>query len=386
LPGFPTEDATMSLHTDIPTRAQIGQLFASRNASSVSAYLPTDPASAGQAERIELKNLATEAEQQLTARGAPKSDVAEIAAELTDLVEDDAFWRYQARSLAVFVTPHTVRTFRLPNRLVSLVEVSDRFHLKPLLRSVTFPQVAFVLALTENSVRLLEFGPDLGPWEVAVPGLPASAAAAVGQSSIKGRAPRRKIQGSEGQKIRLGQYSRQIDQALRPLLNGLDVPLILAAAEPIDAIFRSLNTYPHLAPTSIPGSPETVPDADLVASARPVLDDLYANELRALQDLYDRRSAEGRTAQDIAEVARFATYGAVDTVFADIDELIPGSVDEKDGAVTFSPVNDAVAYGVVDEIVRRVWLSDGRVLAVRRDDVPGKGSVAAILRYTLQPG
>jgi hypothetical protein len=373
----------MSLHTDIPTRAQIDRLFTSRNPSSVSAYLPADPASAGQAERIELKNLATEAERQLADLGASRSDVAEIAAVFADLLEDDAFWRYQARSLAVFVTPGALRTFRLPNRLVSLVEVSDRFHLKPLLRSVTFPQAAFVLALAENSVRLLEVVADLEPWEVSVPDLPASAAAAVGLSSIKGRAPRRKIQGSEGQKIRLGQYSRQIDQALRPLLSGLDVPLILAATEPIDGIFRSVNTYPHLAPTTIQGSPETVPDADLVASARAVLDELYADELRALHDLYDRRSAEGRASQDIAEVARFATYGAVDTVFADIDEVVPGSIDEKDGAVTFSPANDAAAYGVVDEIARRVWLSGGRVLAVRRDDVPGKGSVAAILRYTL---
>jgi hypothetical protein len=37
----------------------------------------------------------------------------------------------------------------------------------------------------------------------------------------------------------------------------------------------------------------------------------------------------------------------------------------------------------VDEIARRVLLSAGRVLAVRRDDVPGGGAVAAILRYAV---
>ena len=61
--------------------------------------------------------------------------------------------------------------------------------------------------------------------------------------------------------------------------------------------------------------------------------------------------------------------------------MVPGSIDESDGAVTFSQANDAAAYGVIDEITRRVWLSGGRVLAVRRDDVPGESSVAAILRY-----
>ncbi len=45
--------------------------------------------------------------------------------------------------------------------------------------------------------------------------------------------------------------------------------------------------------------------------------------------------------------------------------------------------DDAVAYGVTDEVARRVWLTGGRVLAVRRQDIPGDGPEAAILRYAL---
>lgn len=372
----------MSLHTDVPTRAQIDLLLTSRNPSSVSVYLPTEPASTGDPERIEFKNLAAEAVRQLEDQKAAKSDVAEIVATFEDVEDDDEFWRYQARSLALFVTPTALLTFRLPNTLVSMVEVSDRFHLKPLMRSVTFPQVGFVLALAENSVRVIEVASDIQPAEVAVPDLPASAADAVGKSSIKGRAPRRRIQGSEGQKVRLGQYSRQVDRALRPLLSGLDEPLVLAATEPLDSIFRSVNTYPYLAPVSISGNPETTPDAELVSRARSVLDQLNADQLQAVRDLYEKRQSELRTATDIADVARAATFGAVDTVFVDIDEVVPGMVDERTGAVTFGPEDSALTYGVVDEISRRVWLNGGKVLAVRRDDIPGQNSVAAILRYS----
>jgi hypothetical protein len=49
--------------------------------------------------------------------------------------------------------------------------------------------------------------------------------------------------------------------------------------------------------------------------------------------------------------------------------------------ITVDTTNDAINYGVVDEIARRVWMDGGKVLAVRRDDIPGNGSVAAILRY-----
>jgi release factor family 11 len=373
----------VNLHVDIPTRAQLEALLTSRNPSSVSLYVATDPTSQADAERIELKNLLTGAVRQLESAAAAKSDVAEIDAAVTEVIEDDTFWRYQARSLALFVTPATLTTFRLPNRLVSLVEVSDRFHLKPLLRAVTFPQAAFVLALAQNSVRLLEVMPDLPPSAVGVPDLPTDAADAVGVSSIKDRAPRGRIQGSEGQKVRLRQYARAVDQSLRPLLNGLDIPLILAATEPLDGIFRSVNSYPHLAPNSLAGNPEATSDADLVAGARTVLDELHVNELEAIHELFGRRASEGRAVTDIAEAARAATYGAVDTMLVDIDEVVPGSVDEVTGAVSFGAADDAVDYGVVDELARRVLLNGGRVLAVRRDDVPGKGSLAAILRYRL---
>lgn len=59
----------MNLHTDIPTRVQVDQLLDNRRPASVSIYLSTDPVSNGQAERIELGNLASEAQRQLVEAG-----------------------------------------------------------------------------------------------------------------------------------------------------------------------------------------------------------------------------------------------------------------------------------------------------------------------------
>jgi len=41
-----------------------------------------------------------------------------------------------------------------------------------------------------------------------------------------------------------------------------------------------------------------------------------------------------------------------------------------DRRADLNAADDAATSGVVDEIARRVWLSGGRVLATRRDDVP----------------
>jgi hypothetical protein len=371
----------MILPTDIPTRADLERLLAARDPASVSIYLPTDPSSRGESARIELKNLASDASAQLAQAGAARADVTAIDDEAADLIDDDEFWRYTARSLALFLTPTTSTTFRLPNNLTAVVEVSDRFHLKPLLRAVTFPHTAFVLALSQNRPRLIEFAPELDPEQIKVPDMPKDVASAVGKASIKDRSMSGRIQGTEGQKTRMRQYARQIDQALRPLLTGLDLPLILAATEPLDSIYRSVNSYPHLVATSVPGNPDASSDGELTASARGVLDDLYASELSTIHETYALRSSQRRASADIADVARAATHGLVDTVLVDIDAAVPGHLDEETGAVTFDEGDDAVNYGVIDEIARRVWLNGGNVLAVRRDDIPADSSVAAILRY-----
>ena len=127
----------MNLHTDVPTHAQVSRLLEERTAS-VSLYLPCNPVSNGDAERIALGNLAAEALRQLEAAGTERVDLLGVEEQLADLADDTAFWRLQARSLAVF-RPEA-GDVRLPNTLVELVEVSDRFHAKPLLRAVTFPR------------------------------------------------------------------------------------------------------------------------------------------------------------------------------------------------------------------------------------------------------
>ncbi|GAA4611343.1 hypothetical protein [Saccharopolyspora hordei] len=370
------------LHTDIPTRSQVDALMTARDPHSVSLYLPTDPASSGEAERVALKNLTGEALEQLRGAGADKDAVTEIGDELADLAEDELFFRYQARSLAVFATPTSITTFRLPNHLREAVQVSDRFHLVPLLRSTTLPGTALVLALAQKSVRLLEVLPELDPVAIEVTGMPTNIEDAVGREFPSDRSAVRRLQADEGKKVRIRQFARQVDRALRPVLRG-DVPLVLAATEPLQSIFRSVSGAPELAPVGLTGNPEESTDRELASAARGVLDDLNNDRLRELHELFDQRTSQGRAVTDVSDVARYATMGAVETVFVDIDSSTPGTIDDA-GEVSFAEAG-ASTYALEDEIARRVWLMGGTVMAVRHDDIPGGGDMAALLRYAPAP-
>jgi hypothetical protein len=360
------------MHTDIPNRADLEQLLSVRDAACVSIYLPTAPEERGERDRLVFKGLGDQALEQLAAGSSERDAIDDVREVLDDLAEDETFWTRQAHSLAVFATPSGARTFQIANELSPMVEVSDRFHVKPLLRSATFPQAAYVLALSQNAARLVEVSPDAPPVDVSVPGMPSDAAGAVGKASIADRSADRRIQGSEGQKVRLRQYARQVNDTLRPVLTGLDLPLILAATEPLVSIFRSVSTYPHLAPTVIAGNPDTTSDAELADASRRILDELYTHELADLRARYAERVPQGRASDDLAAIARAATFGAVETAFVDIGEYVPGFVADTDGALTLDDGDDSANYGVVDEIARRVLLARGRVVAVRSEDIPGR--------------
>lgn len=206
-----------------------------------------------------------------------KRRLAALQEHLHDLA-DDEFWRFQAHSLAVFATPDLLRTYRLATKLVAIVEVSDRFHLNPLIRAVTFPHTAYVLAISENAVRLVEVSADLPATTVKVPDLPADAASAVGKSTINDRSPGGRVQGSEGQKTRLAQYIRKVDAALRPIIAGSDVPVILAATQPVESLFRSVSSIRAL-PQAITGGHDRASDADLASAASLILDAYYEKQL-----------------------------------------------------------------------------------------------------------
>jgi hypothetical protein len=372
------------LHVDIPTHGQMEQLLRARHPGSVSIYVRTTPVTTEVAtSRIDLRNGVDEALAQLRDAEFDKRELARLEDLLREFVDDDDVWKLQAHSLAVFATPERIVSFRLANRLSRAVEVSDRFHVKPLFRAVTFPQTALVLALAIGSVRLVEVSPDLPAKRVRVPGLPRDAASAVRKASITDRSESRRIQGSEGQKVLMTRYARAVASAIEPFTVAAEVPLVLAATEPIASIYRSVDKSTHLVAPGIEGSPETMNDRQLARAVREVLDVLYAQELAEVRQLFTERRAAGFASVDVAQVAQAATMGAVDTLLVDIDQTIQGHVEETTGAVTLDSVGDAFDQGVADEIARRTYLAGGRVLAVRSTDIPDEAPLAAILRWAV---
>jgi len=215
-----------------------------------------------------------------------------------------------------------------------------------------------------------------------IPAPPKDAASHAGRATLNDSSASGRIQGAEGQRVHHLQYLRAIDAALRPVLSGRSTPLIVTAVDPLALLYHDVSTYPHLIATSIKVSPDGVKDAEIARLAIPALDEAHAAELAAARATFETRTGDGRTATELNAVAKAATYGAVETLFVDIDDVVPGTID-TDGVVTLADEASAQSYGVTDEIAARVLTTGGRVIAVRRTDIPGGGGLAATLRYAM---
>jgi hypothetical protein len=390
------------LHIDIPTLEEFKALAQIKGETCVSLYLPVSPLVEHiRANRIAFRDLAREALAQLREGGTDKRKIAVFEQRFDHLaglerdVQDedkirklqrakpdafDTFWHYQANGLAVLSTSGLMRMFRLPDPPKPLAEVADRFHLTPLIKAMTSPHDVFVLALAEESARLIHAFVNFPPVRLQIPDLPRNAEEATRRPSFHVRAPRRRLQNLEGEKVLLHKYVRKVEQAVHGALAGLNTPLVLAAEEPMASMFRSLNTYPRLADEMIEGNPEQVTDAELEDAAIPILDRLYSRELKAVIALYDELKPR-RATTDVSYAAHAATAGAIEQLLVDLDAVIPGLVSDLDGSVTYSASDDAETYSVVDEVARRALSTGAKVMGARREELPDRAPLAAILRY-----
>lgn len=371
-------------YVDMPSQEEIGLLNSTRSKACISIYLPTTPLTQEvEQSRINLGNLLKEAVSQLEEAEFDKRGIASLEDQFTELLADDDFWAHQANSLAIFATPESIRTYRLANKLAEAVEVSDRFHIIPLLRAVTFSHDAYVLALSENAVRLVEISSDLPAQELEVANMPLNAEEVSGRATNKNYTGTGHRHGSQSENMHLPRYLRLIDAALRPLVKGSEKPLILATTKPLENLFRSISVIPAVE-EAITGNPDRLTASELADAARPVLDGYYVGIIKQFHDLYDARTGQQRTTTDISDAARLATFGGIDKLLIDMDSVVDGFIDEETGEVRFGKEGgDAENYGIIDEIAGRALRTGAKVMAVRKDDIPGRQQLAVISRYPI---
>jgi hypothetical protein len=163
---------------DVVTHDELEALVRISEGPCVSLFQPThrvgpDTRTFARADVIRFKNGLREIEQRLLATGSGSRESGAILEPARALLEDAEFWQYQSDGLALFAAPGFFRTYRVPLTVPELAVVGPRFHVKPLLPLLTGDGLFYVLALSQNAVRMFEATRDrISPLDVT--GMPQS--------------------------------------------------------------------------------------------------------------------------------------------------------------------------------------------------------------------
>ena len=141
------------------TQEDFERLVQVRGACCLSLYMPTERVvPQTQQNPTRFKNLLAQAEARLASEyGKAPPEIEALLRPVMPLVNDAEFWRHQSDGLALFLTDEGDMTeYRLSLRFEETVVLSDRLYVKPLLPILSGDGRFYVLALSQNKVRLLQ--------------------------------------------------------------------------------------------------------------------------------------------------------------------------------------------------------------------------------------
>lgn len=382
---------------DAITMTELKTLLTGYSGWHVSLFMPTHQADREtEQDPIRLKNLLREAEQRLQDKGLRSPDVREMLKPAQRLLQEPGFWRNQSHGLAIFFTPKAFHYYRLPLPFEELVVIANRFHLKPLLPFFANDGHFYILALSQNQVRLLE-GTRHTVDEIDLESMPQSMAEALqferfdkqlqfhtGTSSAGTGDRRAMFHGhdpSDEGKSRILRWFHKIDDELPNLLVGRQSPIVLAGVEYLFPLYKEANSYPHLVKEGIPGNPEELRPEELHAQAWPLVEPFFMQAQEQAAAQYRQLSGTGQNTTDVKETVLAAHHGRVDVLFVALGVQVWGNFDPSTNTVHVHQAPEPGDEDLLDLAAIQSILKGGTVYAVEPEQVPDNASLAAVFRY-----
>jgi hypothetical protein len=347
---------------------------------------------------IRLKNLLGKAQDRMVAGGVRASEARELLEPAEMLLHDGLFWQHQSDGLALFVSPETFHHYRLPFDFEELVVVTDRFHIKPLLPLLSGDGRFYVLALSQNEIRLLQ-GTRYSVSELDLEDVPESLAEA-----LKWDDPEKRLQwhtqtgdrtdgeraaifhghgvaSADDPKNYILRYFHQVDEGLRDLLRDEEAPLVLAAVDYLLPIYKKANSYPHLVDEGIEGNPEEMSAEELHEQAWAIVHPLFLSAQKEAAAQYRQLAGSEQASGDLREVVPAAYHGRVDTLFVAVGLQWWGAFDLDTNAVHLHERAEPGDEDLLDLAAAYTLLNRGTVYAVEPEKVPDNARLVAVFRY-----
>jgi hypothetical protein len=375
-------------------------LLAQQTASpSISMYLPTHRAGQDtQQDPIRFKNLLRDAEKQFLSSGMGPRQVSELLKPAQTLLDDPYFWSHQFEGLAVFMTAADFHWYRLPFKVEELLIIAGAYYIKPVLPLFTNNGHYYILAISQDQVRLFE-GTRHSVGQIDLPdGTPQSldealqlddqqkhlqfrtgtAQGGMRDGMFHGQGP-----GDEESKVLIEHYLNLVDHGLKKIFRQQQAPLILAGVDYLLPIYRKVSEYANIMPEGITGSPEHLRPEELQEQAWPIVEAYFLQELQSAVNQYGQLAGTEKGSNDIAEVVSAAFSGRVDKLVLAVDAQVWGSLNSDTGQVSIDPEGQISHnnLALLDFAAMKTLQNGGTVYGLSQAEMPTESPFAAVFRY-----
>lgn len=362
----------------------------------VSIYLPTHRAGEQiRQDPIRLKNLVREAQVRLIDMGLSSAEIMALLEPINKLFKRTFFWRHQSDGLALFSAAGLFRCYRVPLSFEELVVVTCRFHIKPLLALLASDVRFYVLALSQNRVRLLECTRYTAA-EVVIKNMPKSLADILHNGydrdlQLHTAAPVKKGErsavfhghgrGADDIKPNILKYFYRVDSGLSKLLRNEQVPLILAGVDYLIPIYAKANTYNYLMEDGISGNPEDLSNDELCRRAWAIAEPYFIKARTQAFARYQELSGTDKATKNLTEVVPASYHGRIHTLFVAVGIQAWGTFDQENSRAVLHQEAQPGDQDLLDFSAVYTFLNNGIVFAVAPEEVPDGAKLAAVFRY-----
>jgi hypothetical protein len=385
-----------------PTHAEVRALVDAPPALGASIYVPMNRALPDSQENApRLRRLLLEAVHRVRELKHLHESARSLTQELLRIMEEGAheFGSEREDGLAVFIRPGLLKVFKATVRFDEHVWIASRFVVTPMLEYLQGNGRFFVLAASQNNVRLLQ-GNKHFIWELEVHKLPTNlvealridehirstqfhTAAPGGRQSIKrGGGLYHGHSGDELDKSDdIVQFLRRLDDALCKFWRDERAPLVFAGVDYLHSMFRECNHYNHLVDEPVTGNPEHWDLQQLNAGAWAIVESRFDAARRQAVEKYGTLAARGRGSDNLTELSKWGRYGRIDTLLVQRHALRLGVIDSATGAITQSPADATEGEDLLDFLASLTLGNSGTVYLMNPDEMPTASPAAGTYRY-----
>lgn len=406
------------------SRKEFEKLANYHGENCVSIYIPTHRSGkevTNGKDALLFKNQLQKVRRTLTEMGMHENSAREYLQPAYKLHEDSNFWHHQLEGLAVFIAQDHFSYHRVPLPLDELCTVSKSFHLQQLVPLFNGDGLYYILAVSQEKVRLIEatrfFANEIdtgdhlqqgimevlkyydfdpkgirnqsssqgggypGPGTVPQGGGGPNPSGNRGGSSFHGHGDN--VQ--DGDSLIL-EYFRNINEGLSRYIHSDNTPIVLAAVDHLHPLFKdAANNFQYkITEKGIVGNPDELHTKELHKKSWECVEGHFNKERKRSREAYLDLAGTGRTSYDLNEIVAASMNGRIDSLFLEKGAHAWGTFHPEDQKVE---IHHEFQYGDDDLIAKsavHTILNSGKAYVVESKELPEKTvdtGMVALMRY-----